>query len=96
MSINVVLVGGAGDGRRIILPDNQMHYTLIKREQMTLSMTESTEPISYETQRYDLFRLHPVTRAVVFAYTELTPTQIMERLLEGYLAAGRPDEAPHD
>ena len=42
------------------------------------------EPVKNEIHHYFLFRLHPVTRAVIFAHEDLTPTKILERLLECY------------
>lgn len=84
--MNVVLVGGAGDGGRLVLADDQMHYDLAVYEQMavTKASVEDLTPPVHHVEHYCLFRLHPATRAVIFAHEKLTPTDVMERLLEGY------------
>lgn len=83
--MNAVLVGGPGDGRLIVLPDNQTRYEMVETEPVRLTVDLVPEPIAYKRHGYNLFRLHPVTRAVLFAHEDLTPTQIMERLLENYV-----------
>jgi len=82
--VNAVLVGGIGDGRRVVVRDDQTRYELVPLQRVNLSFDRVPEPLVYTVHRYNLFRLHPVTRAVIFAHEDLTPTQIMERLLEGY------------
>ena len=84
--MNIILVGGAGDGGRLVIEDGQTRYDLAVYQRMELERerADSIEPVVYEVQHYNLFRLHPVTRAVIFAHESLTPTDIMERLLEGY------------
>ena len=89
--MNVILVGGAGDGGRLVLPDGQTRYELMVYNKLSIAAPVSaTEPLIYETQHYNLFPVHPVTRAVVFALETLTPTQIMERLLEHYAPTDGP------
>ena len=82
--MNAVLVGGVGDGRRIVLKDGQERYDLAVYRAVQAKITQEMTPVVIEVQHYNLFRIHPVTRAVVFAHEVLTPTQIMERLLDGY------------
>ena len=89
--MNAVFIGGCGDGRRIVLPDDKTRYEVTKYEPLRSSMNPRPEElVPVERHVYNLFRLHPMTRAVVFAYEALTPTEIMERLLDGY----HPPKAP--
>jgi hypothetical protein len=85
--MNVILVGGTQDGLRIVLPEGQMRHEVVVYESMRVNANLSTIsdiPVIYTKQCYNLFQLHPVTRVVIFAHEALTPTQIMERLLDGY------------
>lgn len=83
--MNVILVGGARDGEHVVLPDGQTRLEVMVYNKTSLASTPlSPEPLIYRTEHYNLFRLHPVTRAMVFALESLTPTEIMERLLAGY------------
>lgn len=82
--MNVVLVGGAGDGTRIVLPDGRTRHDVAVLLKRTTVLDALPEHVQHEVHHYSLFRLHPVTRAVVFAHDELTPMQILERLLEHY------------
>ena len=82
--MNAILVGGAGDGTRIVLQDHITRYDLAVWQKMDLRVDMIPKPFYPEIQHYNLFRLHPVTRAVIFAHKDLTPTQIMERLLDCY------------
>lgn len=81
--MNCLLVGGAADGRRVVIPDGKKHYDVAIYEKISIER-DLLEPIRYEVQHYNFFELHPVTRAVIFAHESLTPTQIMEALMDGY------------
>ena len=85
--MNAILVGGAGDGTKIVLPDGTTRYDSVVQNKTDTHWGMTPERTEYEVQHYNLFRLHPVTRAVIFAHEDLTPTQIMERLLECYRPA---------
>lgn len=82
--MNVLCIGGPADGRRVVLPEGKMHYEVVKTQRVDLSQVLSTEPFVAETYHYNLFHIHPVTRATVFALESLTPTEVMEMLMDGY------------
>jgi hypothetical protein len=77
--MNVLCVGGPVDGRRVVLQDGQRHYDLAEMDKRL-----NPERLPYVKHRYNLYPLHPVTRAVIFAYEKLTPTEVLEALMEGY------------
>ena len=82
--MSVLCVGGPVDGRRVVLPDNQARYEVVEREKGSFTVIELMKSTIYKRHGYNLFRLHPVTRAALFAHEDLTPTQIMERLMDRY------------
>ena len=49
-----------------------------------LDLAITAEPAKFNVERYNKFYLHPVSRATIFAHESLTPTQIMEALMDGY------------
>lgn len=87
--MNIILVGGPGDGRRVVVPNGQTRYEVVEHRHLLPAQAPALfEPVIYDKHLYSLFKLHPKTRVVVFAYEHLDPTQTLERLLEGY----RPEE----
>lgn len=81
--INALCVGGPADGRRVTLPDGKKRYDVVVHQPITLEALKP-EPMLARIERYNFFEIHPVTRAVVFAHEDLTPTQIMQALMDGY------------
>ena len=82
--MNVLCVGGIAHGRRVVLPDEKKHYEVSRLTPISLREDTVPEIVVQRIDRYNLFPIHPVTRAVVFALESLTPTQVMEMLMDGY------------
>jgi hypothetical protein len=61
-----------------------MIYEVMELLPISLEINALPEPVMPRKYQYNFFRLHPVTRAAVFAYVELTPTDVMERLIDSY------------
>ncbi len=80
--MNILCVGGPADGRRVVIPDGVKHYEVA--EPAPISSVWKSAPLDVKIHRYNFFDIHPVTRASVFAHESLTPTQIMEALMDGY------------
>lgn len=92
--MNVLLVGGPADGRRVVVADKERHYDVVVLLPLNPKLDLTPQPVEYRLHRYNWFPIrvsspdarHPVTHVTVFAYHELTPTEILEALIDGYRA----------
>lgn len=87
--MTVLLVGGAGDGGRIELPDGSTDYELVVPLGLSVQYdpgTNELKPATYQVQHYHLYLIHPKTQTVVFAHSLMTSVQVMEQLIAGYVS----------
>jgi hypothetical protein len=82
--MNVVLVGGAGDGHRIALRDGTTRFAYPIPRPISVRLEIPPKPHTVEVEFYVLFALHPPTRTVVFTLDDAMPVDVLERLIEGY------------
>jgi hypothetical protein len=88
--VNVLFVGGVADGRRETIEDGRTTWECVSYSHAALALSnEDMIHQVYHLERYNLFPLFYDTRAVVFAHESLTPTEVLELLLDGYIPRKR-------
>ena len=80
--MNVILVGGSGDGKRIALPDGVTKYDLVVTEWTSAMSNIRLETYQQFPLRSSLERLH------VFACVGMAWETVIEKLLDGYYPLG--------
>lgn len=84
--MNVILVGGDGDGQRVTLRDGTLEYRHAVREPVRVARVHPSlvGPSEMRVETYVFFEMSPPTLEVIFARHGLTPKEVLARLIDGY------------